>query len=365
MSHNMIIAVGGCGTNIIKAAAKSNLLDDVTMYAIDSVTSSIDIQMVNRVNVIPIISDEKSGSGRNRERGRAMFEYHDQNGKFEKMYEDAVKAKTPVIVITSAAGGTGSGSVVPLCEKLLAKGVEQVIPIIVCPNMQDPDAYHLNTNDCLIELGEVGIKTYSIFRNTRGDADYAPVNNEVVNLIEIIFGKRYDKSDADPITRDTIDDSDLDMILETPGRFIAVSAQANDVDTLQKEVTRKVLSGFQMGWTAEDAENSTLVTAIALTSMFASKDYPDVFAEVGARIKHSIDQYKHIVDSDNGGICTASMIVAGLPRPEVKQVSGEFRESAGLAAGLKRSERPSFMTRKKASVSKPSDNGTLGQFNWK
>ena len=112
---NLVIGVGNTGTNIVKLAAMSTLLDDTNYYAIDSVASSIDMGSLGKIKYIPIISDEKTGSGRDRERGRAMYEFHQNNGEFEEMYTEAAEAKSPVIVVTSAAGGTGSGSVVPLC----------------------------------------------------------------------------------------------------------------------------------------------------------------------------------------------------------------------------------------------------------
>ena len=160
--NNMIICLGGCGSNIAKLATTSTLLNNLTIYSIDSQSANVDINSVGVINFISILSDEKAGSGRNRQRAQAMYEYHESIGAFEKMYNDAVESKAPVLVITSAAGGTGSGSTVPVCKALIDKGV-QVIPVIIFPNKNDPDAFHLNANDLLMELDEVGVETYSIF----------------------------------------------------------------------------------------------------------------------------------------------------------------------------------------------------------
>jgi len=361
--NNLIISLGGCGTNIIKAAAESPLLDGIKMYAIDSVTSTIDLSIMDRIKVIPIIADEKTGSGRNRERGKDMFEFHESQGAFEEMYSDAVNSKSPILVITSAAGGTGSGSAIPVCKSLLDKGV-QVIPIIICPNKNDPTAFHLNTNDLLMELGELGIKTYSMFENRRGDADYGPVNQEVVNLIEIIFGKKYGKTDLD-----SIDESDLDVILNTPGRFLAVSAEANSIPALRKEITRKVFSGFQPAWTPDEAKQGTILTGYSLTSMFANTDFGNVFEEINNRLDNVYDEYRNIVNDDNDGVSVASIIVAGLPRPQIKEIDNEYKEASGLGDGMKKSTRPNFMRKKKNTFSVPTDNGDnkaiLNQVKWK
>lgn len=368
--NNLIIGLGNTGTNIVKAATGSNVLDNVDMYAIDSVAASVDLSTIDRIRVIPIISDEKSGSGRNRERGRAMFEFHESQGAFKEMYTAAQNAKSPVLVITSAAGGTGSGATVPLCKALMGLDV-QVIPIIICPNKKDPAAFHLNTSDLFIELGELGIETYAVFENRRGDADYTPVNQEIVNLIEVIFGKKYDNTNLD-----SIDDSDLDVILNTPGRLIVVQAEASSIPALQKEITRKVFSGFQPVWKPEDVGANTLMTAFALKSMFADEDFGSVFAGIRERIDPSsedestvYDEYRNIVKDDNNGMATASLIIAGLPRSEIKEIDNTYKEASGLGEGIKKANRPNFMNRKKASVitdtkANGDTSAVLNKFRW-
>lgn len=367
---NMIIGIGNCGCQIVRCATTSPKLSDVKMYAIDSVTSFINLSTINSVKVIPIISDDKGGSGRNRERGKAMYKFHEGNGAFEQMYEDAKNSKSPVLVITSAAGGTGSGAVVPLCEALIKNKID-VIPIIICPNMEDPMAYHLNTNDLIVELGEIGVKKYSIFRNPKDNFNYTPINNEVVELINIVFGHKYDDTD-----KDSIDDSDLDSIFDVSGRFIAISASANNIDALRLELARKVFSGFQPAWTAEESEKYTFVKAFSLKSMFAAETDLTVFDDIRARIPNSYDEYKNIVSDDNNGICEATVIISGLPMADIKIIDAEFEEVSSLGSGLVKSKRPGFMNKKKASVTRDTDtvknqDGSKGEksaiskFNWK
>lgn len=361
MKH-IVIGVGNCGTQITKNITYSPLLDRdaVSLYAIDSQVPSTDLTDIGRITIIPIISDENNGSGRDRKRGEAMFKYHEEQGRFDKMYAEAVDSKSPVIIVTSAAGGTGSGSCVPLCEALIARGLH-VIPMIICPNNDDPDAYHLNTNDLMIELAEVGVQTYCIFKNAKNTSDYTAVNNEVVRAIEIVFGKKYNDTD-----KDSIDDSDLINLLSMPGRFIAVSAESINVEGLRKEITRKVLNGSQPAWTTKDAENATFMSAASLKSAYADADFGDVFADINGRIKHSYDQFKNICVDDNNGSMDATIIIAGLPPAEMKVIECEFKEAAGIAAGMNKSVRPSFMNRKKAVISTDKEGGSsTKKFSWK
>ena len=313
---NLVIGVGNTGTNIVKLAAMSTLLDDTNYYAIDSVASSIDMGSIGKIKYIPIIS--------------------------------------------SAAGGTGSGSVVPLCSKLIEKGIS-VIPIIICPNKKDPAAFHLNTSDLFIELDEIGITTYAVFENKKGDANYGPINQEVVTMIELLFGKKFDKTELD-----SIDDSDLDKLIEMPGRIMAVEAEGATVDSLRKEITRKLFVGSQPMWKSEEVGEATLMTAFSLKSMFADVDFKSVFSEIDA--DQVFDNYRNIVKDDNDGILTASVIITGLPRSEIKEILNDYQGTKGIGDGVKRAKRPSFMSHKKATietVTAEDGKDVINRFKWK
>lgn len=354
MVKNVCIGLGNAGSMIIKALSESNNLKDVALYAIDSQTANVTLDSINRINYISIISDDKNGSGRDRERGCAMFEYHADNGTFNDMYNECNEASDPIIVISSAAGGTGSGSIVPLCKTLIEHG-RQVIPYIICPALDDPEAFHLNTNDLLYELNELGegIKSYSIFRNIKNSMNYTQINKEIVESIEIILGKKYNITNAD-----SIDESDLDKILLTPGRFVALNVEATDIESLNKETIRKIFTGHQPAWTPEQAEEHTFVTAFSLTSLFANDDYDKAFHDVNERIINCYDNYRNVCNNDNNGKCSATMIIAGLPSPEVKLFNNEFKVAKTIGDGVSKSRRPSFMSsknNKKSFTNKPTN----------
>lgn len=354
----VIIGLGNCGNNVISEIAMRKSLEDTVLYAIDSTTSSVTMNNVSRVTYIPIVSDEKAGSGRDRVRGGDMYEHHEEIGDFEEMYDACMNAKNPVIVITSAAGGTGSGSTPKLCKYLTSLDIH-VIPIIVCPSMDDPDAYHLNNNDLFMELEDAGIETYAVFRNVAGDANYAPINKQIVDMVEIFLGRKYG-----PTNLDSIDDSDLDAILRMPGRIMAVTAKANDIQNLTRQITKQLFAGYQPAWTEDDANKFTFMTAYALKSMFAAQDFHGVFEEVRARVPHYIDEYRNIEQVDNNGECEAVVIVAGLPRPEIKSIESSYTGVGGIAAGMLKSTRPEFMGRKKSSFGKKKT-ATTDRFKWK
>ena len=82
--ENVIIGLGNAGTQIVRLAAQQRAFIGDTFYSIDSVTSGINMDNVGTVKNIPIlVSEEKCGSGRNRKKGRAMYEYQKSEGMFD------------------------------------------------------------------------------------------------------------------------------------------------------------------------------------------------------------------------------------------------------------------------------------------
>jgi hypothetical protein len=89
------------------------------------------------------------------------------------------------------------------------------------------------------------------------------------------------------------------------------------------------------------------MTAFSLASPFASGDFEEVFSEINARIEHRLDEYRNICNEDGTGTCRASIIVAGLPRAELKDIDLDFQSAPGIADGIKtKSKRPDFMKKK-------------------
>ena len=338
--ENVIIGLGNAGTQIVRLAAQQRSFVGDVFYSIDSVTSGINMDNIGTVKNIPIlVSEEKCGSGRNRKKGRAMYEYQKDEGMFDDLYEACDNKKNPIILVSSSSGGTGSGSIVGLAKDLIEQEVP-VIPFIIEPAMEDPDSYHLNTSDLLIELsklvdvdGEQGIHSYCVFRNP-SNSDYTSINKAIVRAIEVVLGYHYDETDAD-----SIDESDLEQLHKTDGRFIAVYEEANDIPTLKKNITRSVMSGYQPAWSAEDAKNISFKVGYSLTSTFAGVDIDEVFSDITEHLGELREKFKNIKNSTNSDKCYATAIIAGLPTVKVKEVAGNYVTAGGIADGIKQSKR--------------------------
>lgn len=336
--NKVIIGLGNTGSVIVREVAKKNL-NDVMLFAIDSQTRHVSLDDVASIKYIPIIADDNDGSGRDRERGRDMFLWNSNNGKLDEMYEICKETDT-IFVVTSAAGGTGSGSCPALCKQLRTRNEYcNIIPIIICPNMDDPDAYHLNTTDLMVELGEVGIKTYMIFRNPNS-SDYRKVNAEIVEAIDILLGNKYETTD-----NDSIDASDLNNILMVDGRLFAISVSGDSVDEVSRKLAKEIVSSYQPIWDPSDRGYG--VAAFSMKSINAGEDSKVVFDDILPKIEHCSDRYKNIVIDDNNGKIDVSLIVAGLQPVDFKTIEVNYTETASISENLKKAERPAFMTNRK------------------
>lgn len=341
----IVVGLGNCGSQIVKAAALSEkLAADSKFYAIDSVTSSFDMKSLSNVTPLPIISDENTGSGRSRERGSEMMQMHLSTPEFTTLIRDCGESKSPVIIISSTAGGTGSGAIVPLCKKIIDENPDiTLIPILVVPAMDDPIAYHMNTADLMAEMGEIGIKTYCVFRNKSKTSNYTEINQEVVTAIEILHGKWYGATDVD-----SVDDTDMIRVCSVPGRLIIVKTEATNTQYLKRLITEKVLNGNQP-WS--DPSNNFSMLAISLKSGFANGDIDDVFDDIKSRCLGCLDTFKNPIQTDDSTM-VATCIISGLPNVKLREIDlNDYQVASGISDGVKKSTRPDFM-KKNTSVKK-------------
>ena len=53
-----------------------------------------------------------------------------------------------------------------------------------------------------------------------------------------------------------------------------------------------------------------------------------------------------------------TIIVAGLPRPNIKEISDDFNETSSIGDGMKKSSRPAFMRKKPTNFFKTTEKNT-------
>ena len=340
MPKTVIVGLGNTGTNNVKEINKRNI-PNLDLYVIDSQTN---ISMDESIDItcIPIMIDDETGSGRIRDVGRELYDQHEKAGTFEKMYEAIKESRTPVFPITSSSGGTGSGSVVGLCQFCIQNDIP-VVPIIVFPAKSDPANYHLNTNDLLCELNEIGITTYMAFENEDHSSDYDDINKSIADAISVLVGTYYKETKDD-----TIDDRDRSQLLANEGRLMVITAKGRDIETLKCNINSNLHHCHQPLW-GEMMNTSMVMFGCSLEGMMAGKFASDVFSVITGMFENCFDIYKHIMPNDSGDY-TCTIIISGLKNNETKEICSEYDEIEKIGSGLKKSVRPTF--RKKAGINK-------------
>jgi cell division GTPase FtsZ len=231
-----IIGVGNCGSQVAYLAEKKygDLIDCVYIN-----TSDADLAMVNTDNSIKFKvgeKDEVEGSGKNRLKMKEYFRKDIPNILSQEQFTDMMNDKKYVFIVTSSAGGTGSGAG-PVLLDILRHGFidTHFILIGVLPQLDASLMEQGNTIEFLNELYEdLGDKTTYMIYDNETTADRSPtealeiVNENIVEDIRVLTG-----IDNFATPYESIDEADMESIITTPGRLLVVR--------LKKGITEKVM----------------------------------------------------------------------------------------------------------------------------
>lgn len=231
-----IIGIGNCGNQVAYLAETkySTLFDSIYIN-----TSSSDLSQINPMNedLLFKIGDEEEveGSGKNRTKMKEYLKPEVKGIIEDENFQEAIMSKKYVFVVTSVAGGTGSGAG-PVLFKLLENTFPDVnfILVAVLPYLESSLMEHGNSKEFLTELYEkLDNPTYMIYDNETvvdqpATVSLTTVNNEIVEDIRIFTG-----IDNFSTPYESIDPADMESILTTPGRII--------VARLKKNITEKTM----------------------------------------------------------------------------------------------------------------------------
>lgn len=219
----VLIGCGNCGGQVASLAEKKypELFDAIYINS-----SEADLAMIPGENSLKFKigdRDEIEGSGKNRTK---MKEYlkADINKILESTdLQTCIATKKYCFIITSAAGGTGSGATPVLTEILRQMFPDTNFVLVgVLPQMSASLMEQGNALEFLTELydGLGDTTTYMIYDN-ESTADLPPttalskVNENIVEDLRILSG-----IDNYPTPYESIDEADMESIITTPGRLL-------------------------------------------------------------------------------------------------------------------------------------------------
>ena len=209
------IGIGNAGSQVALVAHKEGIESMVLN------SSEKDLAMVpDDMYKIPL--GDLKGAGKNREGAKKFLQ--EVAGKIisSEKFINHVGDKDVVFIISSCGGGTGSG-IVPVLTQILTKSFPDTKMILVgiLPTLKEPYSTQTNTIEFTKELyGKLTNVTYMMYDNDKmkNIPSYKmmdSVNNEIVEDMKVLSCK-YNI----PTKYSSIDERDMLMILNTPGRIV-------------------------------------------------------------------------------------------------------------------------------------------------
>lgn len=218
-----IIGVGNCGGQVAYLAEKRYATIFDTIYVN---TSASDLSMVSPESSLKYKIGKNEvieGSGKNRTRMKEYLMKDITNILGDEKLQVCLRNKKYVFIVTSAAGGTGSGAGPVLLEILRQMFPDcNFILVGVLPQLSASLMEQGNTLEFLNELYDVlgDQTTYMIYDNER-TADLPPTKAlEVVNECIVEDLKVLSGIDNYPTPYESIDEADMESIISTPGRMV-------------------------------------------------------------------------------------------------------------------------------------------------
>lgn len=332
-----IIGVGNCGGQVANLAEKkySTIFDSIYINTSDADLSMVKTQ--NTANVYKIgEKNEVEGSGKNRAKMKEYLEKDIENLLNTKELQDCIIDKKYVFIVSSIAGGTGSGAAPILMEFMRMMFPDTNFIIVgVLPQLGASLMEHGNSIEFLDELYQVLSEdtTYMIYDN-ESTSNMSPiralevVNENIVEDLRVLSG-----IDNYPTPYESIDEADMESIITTPGRLMVVR--------LNKDITEKsiednsldemIIKSIKQSNHAEIDRNKKVVRwgIITFFTDAVNKLYTTDFDKLREFIGTPVERFNHnAINEGNENLNFLHMIISGLSpiNDRVKKITDRIDE---------------------------------------
>jgi cell division GTPase FtsZ len=236
-----IIGIGNCGNQIAALAEKRypQLADCVYIN-----TSNSDLSQVKNDSNLKYRIGEGvlEGTGKNRAKMKDALQVDIKKILGDSKFQSTIANKKYILVISSAAGGTGSGSAPVFAEILMNATVgPNIILVGILPSLNESEMELGNALEFLDELYNDTSEnlTYMLYDNDNATGmspteALVAVNDAVVEDIRILSG-----IDNHPTPYKSMDDADMEAVSTVPGRLI--------ICRINKGLTEKYLEDNDIG----------------------------------------------------------------------------------------------------------------------
>lgn len=229
-----IVGIGNAGNQIAVRAYNAGY----NVFAINS--SYKDLQDVIVTDEIPgfIIGNEARGAGKVRELANVLFkengrELFEPSSKAGSVFTKLVEESDVIFVVSSTAGGTGSG-VAPTLISLLKNMYPNKIVIYygICPKLADSPTAQNNFLNCIQEIADLNIPymlaDLAYYEKATNDYAYNMLGKHMITCINTIAGRYINYS-----TSGMIDENDMRVIISEPGYLATYMLDNVTIDMIE------------------------------------------------------------------------------------------------------------------------------------
>ena len=316
-----IIGVGNCGSQVALLAQTKypDIFDSIYIN-----TSESDLAMVKSKEGLKFKigkRNEVEGSGKNRTKMKEYLMEDINKILTDQSLQNMIANKKYTFIISSAAGGTGSGAAPVLMEIMRQMFPDtnfilvSVLPQISASLMEQGNALEF-LNELYDVLGES--TTYMIYDN-ENTADLPPtkalevINENIVEDLHVLSGV-----DNYPTPYESIDEADMESIITTPGRLLVVRLNSKLTEKTMEDsnLDEMIVKGIKQSAHAETDRNKKVIRwgIITYFTDAVNKLYTSEFRKLADFIGTPIERFNHnaINDTKNESLNFLYMIASGL-----------------------------------------------------
>jgi hypothetical protein len=333
-----VIGMGNAGSQVASRIGSeySSLVDTITINSAES-----DLAMISDACYkIKIGGELAEGSGRDREKAKKYLQTSIIDIANDQKIIDILKDKKYVFIVSSASGGTGSGTA-PLFYTALHGALFKIdAKIILVGILPDNNAGITDIGNALSYMKEVyssnmpASTTYMLYDNGQSDkTDITDRENDVNNAIvkHIMLFSRLDFYHAE---HNNIDDADLLNMVNVPGRMIifGIDGKFSENDLESRSIEARLISANKSGMHAE-IERDGVINTFGLISYLPAdtKGYlhnymPDLVKYIG----EPVTSFYHIAVNDTDDRSMVYVVCTGLSkaRARIDKLTARLEECA-------------------------------------
>lgn len=311
-----VIGVGNAGNQTIVFGKKEGM----NVFAINSSIKDLSDQIVDESIPSFIVGNEARGSGKNVEKGKALFK---ENGRDLFQVDTFINScqEADVIVVVSATGGGTGPSVSPEICRILTKMFPKKIVMYhgITPKNSDSNIAFSNTAYCLNEIKNLNIPymltDLEYFKDDANDTAFIKADKHAIECIKAVSGTYLNMSSSQ-----MIDENDLKSIISEPGYLAAyavdgITSSMLEKKSMQSMIIDQIRKGPAM-MIQKDGISMQMGVIINcpddLSEVSRTGNYQEIFDFIGHRPKNGIFENYGVTNGTDGQMI---VILSGMTYP--------------------------------------------------